>query len=58
MAKATARADFSEELRAVAGSCRVLSIRAQIEKTLEQFSEVSSVRISIEGGDPAEALQP
>lgn len=58
MAKAEARADFSGELRAVAGSCRVQSIRAQVERTLEQFPEVTSVAISIEGGDPDEALQP
>src|SRR5688572_28867930 len=58
LAKAEARADFSSELHAVAGSCRVLSIRAQVERTLEQFTEVSSVVISIDGGSPDEALQP
>lgn len=54
----TAFADFSEELNNVGGSCLVTAIRAQIEETLMQFSTVNDVIISVEGGDPDEALQP
>lgn len=44
------RPDFTAELdKGVAGSCRVQAIRAQIEKTLKQFSTIQSVNISIEG---------
>ena len=47
---AAGRPDFTAELdKDVAGSCRVLAIRAQIEKTILQFSTIESVRISIEG---------
>lgn len=53
-----ARVDFTSELSKVAGSCRVESIRAQIEKTAMQFPAVKSVVITIEGGNPDEALQP
>lgn len=52
------RVDFSEELAAVAGSCRVQSIRAQIERTLMQSGDVKEVVITVDGGDPDEALQP
>ena len=53
-----ARADFSAELdRGVAGSCRVLAIRAQIEHTLKEFPSVSEVVISIEGRTD-DILQP
>jgi hypothetical protein len=46
----TITADFNEELSvAVAGSCRVGSIRAQIEETLRQFPSVESVVIGAEG---------
>lgn len=46
----TARVDFGSDLsRSVAGSCRVLAIRAQIEKTLKQFQTVQNVIISING---------
>ncbi len=45
-----AKIDFNEELqKGVAGSCRVLAIRSQIEQTLKQFSTVKSVVISING---------
>ena len=44
-----ASADFSKELSATAGSCNVLAIRTQIEKTLLQFPAVKSVKISVEG---------
>ncbi len=57
MRKATAHADFSAELSKVAGSCRVLSIRAQIEETLKQFPGVTSAVISVDGSFE-DALQP
>jgi len=45
-----ARADFGSSLNeSVAGSCRVLAIRAQIEETLKQFPTVQNVIISING---------
>ena len=45
-----ARVDFSKELEeGVAGSCKVESIRAQIEETLKQFDNINSVVISVEG---------
>ena len=45
-----ARVDFSKELEeGVAGSCKVESIRAQIEETLKQFDNIDSVIISVEG---------
>lgn len=45
-----AKADFDNTLQAgVAGSCRVLAIRAQITQTLKQFPTVKSVIISIDG---------
>jgi hypothetical protein len=53
-----ARADFSRELQdGVAGSCRVMNIRAQIEETLKQFPTVDEVVISIEG-QTEDILQP
>lgn len=46
----TAYADFSKELQNYGGgSCSVAAIRAQIEKTLKQFSTVQNVVISVEG---------
>ena len=57
-AEGTVTADFNANLdRGVAGSCRVSSIRTQIESTLKQFPEVRGVVISVEG-DSEEALQP
>lgn len=45
-----ARVDFSKELEeGVAGSCKVDSIKAQIEETLKQFDNIDSVIISVEG---------
>ena len=44
-----AYADFSKELSNVAGSCNVLALTAQIQKTLLQFSTIKSVKISVEG---------
>lgn len=53
-----ARADFSRELsEGVAGACRVVAIRAQIEATLKQFPIVKSVVISVEG-ETETVLQP
>ncbi len=52
-----ARADFSAELNRVGGSCRVISIRSQIEETLRQFPTVGEAVISVEG-NVEEALQP
>lgn len=53
-----ARVDFSERIEdEVGGSCRVTSIRAQIEETLKQFPTVEEVVISVDG-EVEEALQP
>lgn len=53
-----ARVDLSEDLeREVGGSCRVTSIRAQIERTLNQFPTVDTVIISIDGRTE-DILQP
>lgn len=50
--------DFSEELRAYGGgSAWALTLEAQIKKTLLQFANVDSVKISIEG-ETEDALQP
>ena len=50
--------DFSSVLgQAVAGSCRVESIRSQIDSTLLQFPTITSVVISIEG-ETEGILQP
>lgn len=58
IADGVARVDFSDLLGAsVAGSCRVLGIRAQIEKTLMQFDTVKDVVISIDGRTE-DILQP
>lgn len=53
----TAYADFGETMHRAAGSCRVLAIRAQIERTLLQLPTVDVVVISVDG-DVEEALQP
>lgn len=53
-----ARVDFGAALGKVAGSCRVGAIRAQIEETLMQYSDITKVVITIAGGKPDEALQP
>lgn len=54
----TAIADFSHQLKeGVAGSCRVLAIRAQITETLKQFSHINKVIISINGQTEA-ILEP
>lgn len=54
----TAYADFDYTLQnEVGGSCRVGSIRSQIENTLKQFSSVKKVVISIDGRTD-DILQP
>lgn len=51
--------DFSEEMKNVAGSCRVQAIRAQIEQTVRDgYTGNERVIITVAGGDPDEALQP
>ena len=53
-----AKADFNQKLQEqVGGSCKVTSIRAQIEKTLLQFPTVETVVISIDG-QTEDILQP
>lgn len=50
---------FGHELTAVSsGACRVTLIRAQIEQTLKQFSDVKQVKIRIDGVPDEEVLQP
>ncbi|MBI3290830.1 GerMN domain-containing protein [Candidatus Falkowbacteria bacterium] len=58
IATSTLAVDFDQALQeGVAGSCRVLAIRAQISETLKQFPNISEVVISIEG-ETEEILQP
>lgn len=52
-----ATAEFSNAIEA-GGSCRMTSIRAQIEETLKQFPTVTAVVIRSEGKTAAESLQP
>lgn len=53
-----AKVDFNEQLQfQVGGSCRVATIREQINQTLLQFPTVQSVIISV-NGDVEQALQP
>ncbi len=53
-----AKIDFNDELEyQVGGSCRVSAIRAQIIETLQQFSTVNNVIISI-NGRTEDILQP
>lgn len=52
-----ATADFTRELDQVAGSCAVEAIRAQITKTLMQFTNVRDVIITVEGKEQ-NVLQP
>jgi len=50
--------DLSEELtKGVAGSCRVLALRSQIETTLNNLSDIDSVVISV-NDETEEILQP
>ncbi len=53
----TATVDFQNYAAAPAGSCFISSIRAQITKTLQQFSSIKKVVISI-NGRTEDALQP
>jgi hypothetical protein len=52
-----AYADFSSELNDIGGSCRVQAITAQIQETLQQFSTIDNVEISVNGETEA-VLQP
>ena len=53
-----AKVDFNQQLQErVAGSCKVIAIRAQITETLKQFPSVKSVVISIDG-KTEDILQP
>lgn len=52
-----AKVEFSQSIES-GGSCRMASIRVQIESTLKQFPTVTSVVITSEGRTPAESLQP
>jgi hypothetical protein len=52
-----ATAEFTSAIE-TGGSCRVASIRAQIEETLKQFPTVTSVVIRSEGKTAEESLQP
>lgn len=52
------KVDFSQEFNTgVAGSCRVIAIRSQVEETLKQFPEVKNVIISVDGNSE-NLLQP
>jgi len=54
----TAKVDFDPQMDyQMGGSCRVTAIRAQITQTLEQFSTIKNVIISV-NGSVDEALQP
>ncbi|MDO8583559.1 MAG: Gmad2 immunoglobulin-like domain-containing protein [bacterium] len=57
LSKGTLNLIFSSELDG-GGSCRITAIRAQIEKTAMQNSNVKKVVISVEGKTPEESLQP
>jgi hypothetical protein len=48
----TATVDFSKEFTyAIAGSCHVQAIAAQVMETLKQFPSVESVKVKVEGED-------
>jgi hypothetical protein len=49
-------ADFDDSLNLLAGSCRVLAVRAQITNTLKQFPTVKEVAITVNGR--SDVLQP
>jgi len=50
---------FSDEFEnGLAGSCKVTSVRAQVEETLKQFASVKDVIIKVEGVPDEEVLQP
>jgi hypothetical protein len=55
----TASVDFSKEfLYAVAGSCHVQALSAQVEQTLKQYPGVTNVKILVEGQDASDKIQP
>jgi len=49
---------FSDELNSAAGSCRVESIRSQIENTVLEVEEFSEIVIRTVSSSPEETLQP
>jgi len=50
---------FSPQLtQGIGGSCRVVAIRSQIERTLRQFPHIEQIEISVEGSASGEVLQP
>lgn len=53
----TVNVALGAEMQNVGGSCRVQSIRASLEKTLKQLSNIEQVRITA-GGSEELALQP
>ncbi len=58
IANGTAKVDLNSALQqGVAGSCRVMAIRSQIENTLKQFASVKNVVISVNGNSTT-ILQP
>lgn len=58
ISEGTIKVDFDKTIEnEVGGSCRVNSIRAQIEETLKQFSSVNQVIISVDGRTE-DILQP
>ncbi len=55
----TATVDFSKEfLYAVAGSCHVQALSAQVAETLKQFPAIQNVKILVEGQDAGDKLKP
>lgn len=55
----TARVYLSGEIAKIAGSCAVISVRSQVEKTLSQFSYIKKVEICVNGNcNQDEILQP
>lgn len=58
IANGVAKVDFNQQLQeGIGGSCKVQSIRAEIEQTLKQFPTVDDVVISI-NGQTEDILQP
>lgn len=59
ISQGVATVTFSEDFKnGLAGSCRVAAVRAQIEQTLKQFNDITTVHIRITGVPDEEVLQP
>lgn len=59
IARGVATVTFSENFKnGLAGSCKVAAVRAQIEQTLKQFGDITTVEIKILGVPDEEVLQP